>query len=188
MNNFIPRLNANGIYNNPYWYSSNPLYKIGYGLPNCTCYAWGRFCEIQGKIDPNIPTRDAGLWFGLAQGKYRTGVTPEVGAIACWSKSGGAGHVAIVEQVNADGSYVVSQSGYHRPIASYPPDTKNYFWTNIISGKTNLAPWMKSYSFQGFIYCPSISPVPPEPPIIKSQGYKYGGYLKWIMGMKYNGL
>ena len=38
---YIPRLTSDGIMNNPYWYDRNPLYLAGYGLANCTCYAWG---------------------------------------------------------------------------------------------------------------------------------------------------
>lgn len=37
--------------------------------------------------------------------------TPQVGAVAQW-ESGGYGHVAFVEQVNADGSIVISESSY----------------------------------------------------------------------------
>lgn len=37
---FVPRLTDNGIMNNPKWYSENPFYLAGYGLPNCTAYAW----------------------------------------------------------------------------------------------------------------------------------------------------
>ena len=43
---FNPRLNLNGMLNNFYWYSDNPFYQSNYGLPNCTCYAYGRFWEI----------------------------------------------------------------------------------------------------------------------------------------------
>ena len=38
---YVPRLTSAGMRGNPYWYSRNPLYLAGYGLPNCTCYAWG---------------------------------------------------------------------------------------------------------------------------------------------------
>lgn len=43
---FTPRLTDTGILNNFHWYSDNPFYQSGYGMPNCTCYAWGRFWEI----------------------------------------------------------------------------------------------------------------------------------------------
>ena len=38
---FVPRLTRDGMQGNPYWYSRNPFYLAGYGLPNCTCYAFG---------------------------------------------------------------------------------------------------------------------------------------------------
>lgn len=160
-NAYYPRLDATGIYNSKYYYSENPFHQSGYGLPNCTCYAWGRFYEIS-DVRPSLPTGDAGTWLDDVKeaSSYQTGDTPALGAVAVWGSSiGDAGHVAIVEQINDDGSYVISQSGYYRPIATYPPDTTNYFWTNTCSGETNKASWMSNYYFQGFIYN-SNQPVP----------------------------
>lgn len=37
---YVPRLTDTGIRNNFHWYSDNPFYQSGYGMPNCTCYAW----------------------------------------------------------------------------------------------------------------------------------------------------
>ena len=37
---YTPRLDANGILNNFHWYSQNPFYQSGYGMPNCTCYSY----------------------------------------------------------------------------------------------------------------------------------------------------
>lgn len=37
---FTPRLTDQGIMNNFHWYSDNPFYQSGYGMPNCTCYAY----------------------------------------------------------------------------------------------------------------------------------------------------
>lgn len=163
MADFIPRLNSDGIYNNKYWYSDNPFYQANLGLPNCTCYAWGRFWEISG-IKPTLPTWDGGEWFAdvVASGVYKTGQTPQLGAVACYGKAGDAGHVAIVEKISS-GSVTISQSGYYRPISSYPPDTPNYFWLDDCPKSTMLAPWMGDYYFQGFIYNP-FEPVPPIPP------------------------
>ena len=83
---YTPRLDANGIVNNFHWYSDNPFYIAGYGMPNCTCYAWGRFWEIG---DPNstgenkptqLPTGDGGVWWerAVASGYYETGQTPQL--------------------------------------------------------------------------------------------------------------
>lgn len=40
---FTPRLNSDGMQGNPCWYANNPFEQAGYGLPNCTAYAWGRW-------------------------------------------------------------------------------------------------------------------------------------------------
>lgn len=165
MATFTPRLTKAGIYQSKYYYSDNPFHSAGYGLPNCTCYAWGRFYEIIGERPNNLPTNDAGLWFDKVkrEGTYQTGYTPALGAIICYgSTTGGAGHVAVVEAINSDGSFTISQSGYYRPIASYPPDTEDYFWTDECDANTKMAYWMTKYTFQGFIYNPSVSPDVPQ--------------------------
>ena len=164
MAEFTPRLNSHGIYLSKYYYDDNPFYQSGYGLPNCTCYAWGRFYEISNVYPSTLSLNDAGQWFPetVSEGVYNTGQTPALGAIACYSKAGAAGHVAIVEQIHDDGSFTISQSGYYRPIASYPPDTHNYFWTDVCDANTKKSSWMGSYDFQGFIYN-SEQPVTPLP-------------------------
>lgn len=91
---FTPRLSApHGVY---YYTSGNPYYTTGYGMPNCTCYAWGRAYEILGR-KPNLPVANAGLWYGRNQssGAYPYGRTPRLGAIACWGR-----HVAVVEKIS----------------------------------------------------------------------------------------
>ena len=83
---YIPRLTEEGIENNFHWYSDNPFYQSGYGMPNCTCYAWGRFWEIG---DPNndksnkpveLPTGDGEVWWERAveKGYYQTGQIPKL--------------------------------------------------------------------------------------------------------------
>ena len=48
---YEPRLTKSGMLNSIYWYSdTNPFYPTGYGLPNCTCYAWGRFGRFVERI------------------------------------------------------------------------------------------------------------------------------------------
>ena len=162
---YYPRLDSKGIYLSKYYYNENPFHLSEYGLPNCTCYAWGRFYEICGIYPERLQMGDAGEWFPKAEraGDYKTGNTPALGAIICWASTvGGAGHVAVVEQINEDGSFIISQSGYYRPVADYPPDTEDYFWTDTCNATTKLAPWMDGrYSFQGFIYNRN-QPIPPD--------------------------
>ena len=45
---FKPRLTAPTT-DNRFYYKDNVFYKSGYGMPNCTCYAWGRFYELLNK-------------------------------------------------------------------------------------------------------------------------------------------
>lgn len=133
---------------NAYYYANNPFYQAGYGMPNCTCYAWGRFWELTGGAKPSLSLGDAENWYGYADG-YTRGKTPKLGAVICWRRgavhddSDGAGHVAIVEAINADGSIITSESGWNSDL----------FWT---SHRANDGNWGQSsaYTFQGFIYNP----------------------------------
>lgn len=129
---------------NKHFYKDNVFYQSGYGMPNCTCYAWGRWYELMG-VKPKLSTRNAENWFGNNDG-YKRGQEPKLGAIICWSKgkvgvgSDGAGHVAVVEQINSDGSIVTSNSAWK---------STNFYLKTIKKGyKVN------GYTFQGFIYPP----------------------------------
>lgn len=116
-------------------------------LPNCTGYAWGRFIESQGVTDCNLSRNNAENWWDNNDG-YERGATPKLGAVICWSKGkphygeDGAGHVAFVEQINKDGSILISESGHN----AY------YFKTETIK-----PPFARggTYKFQGFIYNPT---------------------------------
>lgn len=156
---YIPRLSDIGIPGNPYYYSRNPFYQAGYGMPNCTCYAWGRFWE-NADINhdysnrPNLSTSNAEYWYGASDG-YQRGSTPQLGAVLCLADGpfSGDGHVAIVEEIFSDGSITVSESAYNgyyfRTERLYPP---------------NYIP-VAGYVFQGFIYNPysggGLGPFPP---------------------------
>lgn len=116
-------------------------------LPNCVGYAWGRFMEILGKT-PKLSRSNAENWYSYNDG-YARGKTPKLGAVIVWAKgkvgksSDGAGHVAIVEQIYSDGSFLVSQSGYK----------STRFWTSRIP----KSGYLKGYTFLGFIYNPAVS-------------------------------
>ena len=130
---------------NGFFYSNtNPYYKNGFGMPNCTAYAWGRFAEIHNKI--------VSLFYGNAEDWYnntnafKKGSTPKVGAVICWRKGSvwnsadGAGHVAIVERINPDGSILTSNSNYKGTLFY----TKTFYGPSYYLGS--------GYVFQGFIY------------------------------------
>ena len=105
---------------NKYYYQNNVFYKSGYGLPNCTCYAYGRAYELLGTL-PDLCTGNAGTWFNANKKKYDSGnggypyssdvTKPALGAIVVWSKTGGAGHVAVVEAINGT-NVITSESGW----------------------------------------------------------------------------
>lgn len=148
---FTPRLNAPSS-SDRYWirttsggYNKCMLISGGSVIPNCVGYAYGRFMEIMGTTSCNLSTHNAGLWFGNTTDGYQRGQSPKLGAVICWDYPGNAGHVAIVEQVNSDGSIVTSNSAYQ--------GTRFYVQTLKPPSYT----WSSKYHFQGFIYNPAIT-------------------------------
>ena len=118
---------------------------VGDTLPDNRAYAWGRLYEIL-LAEPTITaTLTADKWFSSSHG-YPTGQTPRPGAIACWGPSDGntnEGFVAVVEQINPDGSILTSESiaddVYWQLVTRYEGEDENWG----LSG---------DYKFQGFIY------------------------------------
>lgn len=169
---FIPRMtkpiiDPNDIESEQYWVSTSydglnpfplPTNGVGDTLPNCTAYAWGRFYEILGE-KPKLSLRNAEQWFLNTSDGYKRGQTPALGAVICWQKGDigddpdvtgtDAGHVAIVEQINDDGSIVTSESGWQ---------SSKYWWTTIRTNSNGNWGAGSNYKFQGFIYCPAITP------------------------------
>ena len=130
-------------------------------LRNCVGYAYGRFNAIgnYGYMKYLKPVNAE--QFIIAIEKYHqdltVGMTPKLGACAVWSQGStstggdGAGHVAIVEQINADGSIVTSESGYN---------AKKAFWTQTRNNADGRWGQGSKYTFLGFIYNPAV---PDEP-------------------------
>lgn len=146
---YIPRLEVKGIRGNPYWYSRNPFYTSGNGLPNCTCYAWGRFWEnadINRDFSnrPTLSTGNAEDWYGHTSDGYERGKTPALGAVLCLADGpySGLGHVCVVEQINSDGSIICSNSAWGGA----------YFYLTTLRPPNYLP--AAGYRFQGFIYNP----------------------------------
>lgn len=155
---FIKRLSTTSptdMTNNPWWYSSgNTYYDIGSELPNCTCYAFGRYAEIRGSF-ANLPIEDAGNWWtDPLAANFRKGSTPALGAVACYGLNAGSesyGHVSIVEEIhynNGQIDYIVtSNSAYHGTL---------FFTETLYASEDYLSSWMhdghRDYYLQGFIY------------------------------------
>ena len=147
---FTPRLTCPDG-SNKYYYADdyNVFQKYGYGLPNCTAYAYGRAYEILG-TEPKLSWNGAGQWYGYNQANnyYSYGSTPKVGAIACWSYSGG-GHVAVVEKIDSDGSMTLSNSEW---------GGRTFYLTYANASDSN--PGGNSWwNFQGYIYLLNSDPV-----------------------------
>lgn len=136
--------------------TGSPTDSICNVLSNCVGWASGRFNQIYNILN-NTPGQmkypfacNAGNFiekakeFGLSYGSE-----PQVGAIMCWSKDGGAGHVAVVEKVLSSTKVVTSESGWKC-------NTK--FW-NKTREKGNNGNWGSgsAYHFRGFIYNPAVT-------------------------------
>lgn len=125
-------------------------------LSNCVGYACGRFAELGG---PWLRPVNAELFIQYAE---RDGLTieqtPSLGACMVWQggttqqAGDGAGHVAIVEQINPDGSIITSESGY---------GAKKAFWTTHRErGSGNWGEKPSRYKFLGFIKNPAVEELP----------------------------
>lgn len=136
---FTPRFSAPGL-ENPCYYSDNIFCKSGFGIPNCTAYAWGRVYELTGKI-PKLSTSDAGNWFEYNKNNniYPYGTAPRLGAIACFSNIYG-GHVAVVEQIE-NNTITFSNSAY---------GGKEFYISTADVSDAN--PGQEGWTFQGYIY------------------------------------
>ena len=154
---------TNGKYN-PFVYNYD-MFKIG---GNCTTYSYGRMAELIDRQPTELPTSNAENWY--QDTKFKKGSIPKLGAIICWSKGkihwgkDGAGHVAVVEKINDDGSITISESGY-----------KSFLFRT----RTIKQPYkMSGYKLEGFIYCPNNYEIPLKGykgtyPTLPSRGYFY---------------
>ena len=115
-------------------------------LPNCCGEVHGRWLESQGQTDydryDNLCLGNAHSYWGKDDG-YERGQTPRLGAVMCYSKDGGAGHVAFVEEIYSNGDVLSSNSGYNG----------SRFFTKKLTKSSNYN-FGSKYHFQGFIYPP----------------------------------
>lgn len=140
---FVPRLKAPS-YSNKYYYSElNILNQVGYGMPNCTAYAWGRAYEIMGYA-PDLSLNDADTWwdYNKENHSYNYGQTPKLGAVACWEYTTGGGHVAVVERIE-DGEITFSNSAY---------GGEEFYLTYADEDDSNGGIYNSTWIFKGYIY------------------------------------
>ena len=151
----------------------SPAAEAGATVANCVGWAWGRFQQIRGSIDPRLPHSNAGNWWRQANNAgMSTGSEPQLGAVICMS-----GHVAIVEEIAADGSFInCSESDYGGPVFTYRTRYRSQNWS------------YPGYStFLGFIYQdeqptpgpgPGPDPEPPGPDPENPQKFKWW-FFRW---------
>lgn len=137
---YVPRLKQPEKSDYRYYSNRNIFYAAGYGMPNCTAYAWGRMYELTGTRYTQI-CGNAGKWIGQAVSSgLKTGSVPKLGAIAVW-KSANAGHVAVVEEICENGDILTSNSQWHG---------KEFFMKKIT--KESAYKYAAGFELLGFIY------------------------------------
>ena len=162
---YTPRLTAPASSNQYYYSNKNIFYKYGYGMPNCTAYAYGRAYEILGK-EPKLCIYDADEWFDYNKdgGYYKYGKEPKLGAVACWYYDGGSGHVAVVEKIE-NGTITFSNSAY---------GGQNFYLSTAKTSDPNAGGY-SWWHFQGYIYIGDFSSSETTEPTTPT-GYKTGIY------------
>ena len=166
---------------NEFYYSNkNIFYACGYGMPNCTAYAHGRYMEICG--EDSKCRGNAGNWLSEAKSRGRkTSSSPALGSIAVWKIPGtkDSGHVAVVEGILPNGDIITSNSAYKGTLwyEQIFKKSDGYNWISSITGK--------KYEFQGFILPPktvskkpsSLNKIPqaplPSPKSILDKLFRY---------------
>ena len=150
---FIKRTTAPDV-NDYHYFSDNIFYQSGYGLPNCTCYCWGRWYELLNE-KPRLCINNAKDWYWYNDG-YARSQEPKLGAVACYD-GGEYGHVAIVEEIYDNGTMLISESDWVQKI---------YFRTRVI-GQHDEA--YGGYRLLGFIVPPiDFEPKPQPQPAFES--------------------
>ena len=110
-------------------------------LPNCVGYVNGRSKEIAHDPKLSVPYCDAAYFPKMSS--WTKGKKAKLGAIAVW-KGRTYGHVAIVEELYSDGSYLISESGW----SSFYFRTRRIYKDNVYGS---------GLVFDTFLYNPKAS-------------------------------
>ncbi len=174
---YKPRLTEPSKSNKYYYSNMNILYAAGYGMPNCTAYAWGRAYELLG-TQPKLCLNDARNWYGYNKENnyYPYGKTPKLGAVACWETPTG-GHVAVVEEIT-DTTITFSNSGW---------GYLNFYLTEAELDDPSVGIYRPGSYFMGYIYIldGEKEPVTPEGDIYRVDSYN-GVNMRKGAGLNYS--
>lgn len=164
---FRPRLTEytpTPMQGNKWWYSTRNIYYPNFGLPNCTCYTYGRIAECNNEWK-NLPGMDAKKWYDdlVDYGQYPIGGQPKLGGIMCYAplaidpddpddpSNVYGGHVSVVEEIEYD-----SNNNIVSCVTSNSAWQGTYFWTERVYARDGfLASWMgmpRNYYYQGCVY------------------------------------
>lgn len=153
---YVPRLSDVGMRSSRYWNSSLNIFYPRYGLPNCTCYAYGRWLEIangdvtklagllvnSGQLPGN---RNGGNWYIASPALQAGQSNPQPGDIKVAKRNtqDGWGHVCVVEEVHED--YVVTSGSWY--------GSKYFVVENAYKRNNWRMNWEvnRKYTFQGFL-------------------------------------
>ncbi len=144
--------------------SAPPNCQLGSALGNCTWYAHGRLRELgYDTTQLSLLNTNACKWNAQATtGGILVDSIPTVGSIA--QISSGAGHVAVVESVNADETVTLTESAFisNTPLPNAP---WNFLWRHRTVSKTG---WNFIHISKSGI--PSLSVSPATQPVSASSG------------------
>lgn len=157
-------------------------------LDNCVGWACGRFNEIysietgyEGMKYPQLNCNAENFYGRAKEIGLEISKEPVNGGIMIWEGKGSlAGHVAVVEKINSDGTVFTSESGYnHFAFENYTRNndngrwglTSNYTYLGCIINPSNPTPEVdpeptpSDYPFEGIVRKGS--------PLYNESGYKY---------------
>ena len=144
-------------------------------LDNCVGWACGRFNEIysiesgyEGMKYPQLNCNAENFYERAKSIGLEISKEPVNGGIMVWEGKGSlAGHVAVVEKINNDGTVFTSESGYnHFAFENYTRNNNNGRW-----GLTS------NYTYLGCIINPS-NPTPEPDPEPTPSDYPFEGVIK----------
>jgi surface antigen len=150
-----------------------------YAGENCTNYAAYVESQAYGVATPDYLLGDAGQWAGNAAAHgVEVDSTPNVGAVATWGADvpamSGYGHVAVVEDVGPDDSYIdVSQSGMGTA-------DDGFDWERIYMTGDSWEPWPTNFIHFSDTNIPSTDPSS----LVPQAGKRIGGTEVVYPGMK----
>lgn len=118
--------------------------RTGSVYPNCCGHVHTRALELCGEeVEIKLCRGNACSYYGYTKDGLSRGMKPKLGAIAVWSGgSKGYGHVATVEAIYSDGSFLAGNSNYSGTV----------FYTMRVYAPA-YSPW-SGYKLLGFIYLP----------------------------------